>query len=42
VGSQKMVDLLRGWTRGEGGSADLALIEELSEALRLTSICGLG
>ena len=42
VGSQKMVDILSGWTRGEGSSADLALIDELSDALRLTSICGLG
>ncbi|HKV03552.1 MAG TPA: NADH-ubiquinone oxidoreductase-F iron-sulfur binding region domain-containing protein [Candidatus Acidoferrales bacterium] len=42
VGSQKMVDLLAGWARGEGSSTDLALIDELSEALRLTSICGLG
>src|SRR5277367_4868970 len=42
VGSQKMVDLLTGWTMGEGASSDMSLIEELSEALRLTSICGLG
>jgi NADH:ubiquinone oxidoreductase subunit F (NADH-binding)/NADH:ubiquinone oxidoreductase subunit E len=42
VGSQKMVDLLTGWTRGDGSSGDLALIDELSEAMRLTSICGLG
>jgi NADH:ubiquinone oxidoreductase subunit F (NADH-binding)/NADH:ubiquinone oxidoreductase subunit E len=42
VGSQKMVDLLTGWTQGHGSSSDLALIEELSDALRLTSICGLG
>jgi formate dehydrogenase beta subunit len=42
VGSQKMVDLLSGWTQGRGVGADLALIDELSDALRLTSICGLG
>jgi NADH:ubiquinone oxidoreductase subunit F (NADH-binding) len=42
VGSQKMVDLLTGWTQGQASSADLALIDELSDALRLTSICGLG
>ena len=42
VGSQKMVDLLAGWTRGEGSPSDMALIDELSEALRRTSICGLG
>ena len=42
VGSQKMVDLLTGWTQGQASSTDMALIEELSDALRLTSICGLG
>jgi NADH:ubiquinone oxidoreductase subunit F (NADH-binding)/NADH:ubiquinone oxidoreductase subunit E len=42
VGSQKLVDLLTGWTQGQGSSADLALIDELGDALRLTSICGLG
>ena len=42
VGSQKMVDLLTGWTMGERSSSDMSLIEELSDALRLTSICGLG
>lgn len=42
VGSQKMVDLLTGWTMGEGSSGDMGLVDELSDALRLTSICGLG
>jgi NADH:ubiquinone oxidoreductase subunit F (NADH-binding) len=42
VGSQKMVDLLTGWTQGSASSGDRALIDELSDALRLTSICGLG
>ncbi len=42
VGSQKMVDILTGWTQGEGSADDFALVEELSDALRLTSICGLG
>jgi len=42
MGSQKMVDILTGWTQGRGSSADLRLIDELSEAMRLTSICGLG
>jgi formate dehydrogenase beta subunit len=42
VGSQKMVDLLTGWSQGQGSAGDLALIDELSDALRLTSICGLG
>ena len=42
VGSQKLVDLLTGWTQGQGSSTDLPLIDELADALRLTSICGLG
>jgi NADH:ubiquinone oxidoreductase subunit F (NADH-binding)/NADH:ubiquinone oxidoreductase subunit E len=42
VGSQKLVEILTGWTEGKGSAADIALIDELSGALRLTSICGLG
>ncbi len=42
VGSQKMVDILAGWTQGKGTPADLKLLDELSEAMKLTSICGLG
>src|SRR5580704_4286739 len=42
VGSQKMVDILAGWTQGDASSGDMALVDELSQALRLTSICGLG
>jgi NADH:ubiquinone oxidoreductase subunit F (NADH-binding) len=46
MGSQKMVELLARWTQGglsEGQyRADLALIEELSQTMSLTSICGLG
>ncbi|MGD0427847.1 MAG: NAD(P)H-dependent oxidoreductase subunit E [Candidatus Acidiferrales bacterium] len=42
VGSQKLVEMLTGWTEGKGSAADVALIDELSAALRLTSICGLG
>ncbi len=42
MGSQKMVDLLTGWTRGKGTPADLDLLHELSEAMKLASICGLG
>jgi NADH:ubiquinone oxidoreductase subunit F (NADH-binding) len=42
IGSQKLVDILTGWTRGEGASSDMTLIDELANALRLTSICGLG
>ena len=46
VGSQKMTDLLVRWTHGglseEQYNADLALIDELCQAMTLTSICGLG
>jgi NADH:ubiquinone oxidoreductase subunit F (NADH-binding) len=46
VGSQKMVDLLARWTQGalpeSQYRADLGLLDELSQAMSLTSICGLG
>ncbi len=42
VGSQKLVGMLSAWTHGKGSASDLTLIDELSNALRLTSICGLG
>lgn len=42
IGSQKLVDILTSWTRGDGDATDLALVEELAQALTLTSICGLG
>ena len=42
VGSDKIVLLLEGILQGRGSAADLALIEELSATMALTSICGLG
>lgn len=46
VGSQKMTDLLVRWTHGavpeKQYRADQGLIEELCQAMSLTSICGLG
>ena len=46
VGSQKMTDLLVHWTQGALPEpqfrADLALLDELSAAMGLASICGLG
>jgi len=42
VGSQKMVDMLTGWTKGAFKDGDLGLLEELSHALKTSSICGLG
>jgi NADH:ubiquinone oxidoreductase subunit F (NADH-binding)/NADH:ubiquinone oxidoreductase subunit E len=42
VGSQKMVDMITEWTRGKYRESDMGLLTELSNAMRLTSICGLG
>jgi len=42
VGSNKMVEILTGWTHGKGTPADIAMIDDLTEALKMTSICGLG
>lgn len=46
VGSQKMSDLLVRWSQGGLSEArykaDLALLDELSQAMSLASICGLG
>ena len=42
VGSQKLVDMLTGWTQGKFKESDLPLLDELSHTLRQTSICGLG
>ncbi len=42
VGSQKMVEMLTGWTEGCASDSDLLLLDELSFAMKLTSICGLG
>jgi len=46
IGSQKMVELLTRWRQGNVSDveyrAGLALLEELAQAMTLTSICGLG
>ncbi|MEI9814607.1 MAG: NAD(P)H-dependent oxidoreductase subunit E [Acidobacteriota bacterium] len=42
MGTQKLVDILTGWTRGKGTPGDIALVDELSNAMKLASICGLG
>jgi NADH:ubiquinone oxidoreductase subunit F (NADH-binding)/NADH:ubiquinone oxidoreductase subunit E len=46
VGSQKMADLLARWTQGgipeAQYRAERSLLDELSQAMSLTSICGLG
>ena len=42
LGSQKMVEMLTGWTEGRSAPTDRHLLDELSSAMKLTSICGLG
>jgi NADH:ubiquinone oxidoreductase subunit F (NADH-binding)/(2Fe-2S) ferredoxin len=42
MGSQKLVDILLGWTRGRGSQTDLQLVTDLAETMEQTSICGLG
>jgi len=42
MGSQKLVDLLTRWTRGESRENDMTVMDDLFKAMRLTSICGLG
>ena len=46
VGSQKMTEMLVQWSRGHITESqyreDLALLDELCQAMALTSICGLG
>jgi NADH:ubiquinone oxidoreductase subunit F (NADH-binding)/NADH:ubiquinone oxidoreductase subunit E len=42
VGSQKLVDLLTRWTDGNAAKEDLKVMDELFNAMRMTSICGLG
>jgi NADH:ubiquinone oxidoreductase subunit F (NADH-binding) len=41
-GSQQIVNVLQNIQRGAGKREDLDLIAEISEAMQLTSICGLG
>jgi NADH:ubiquinone oxidoreductase subunit F (NADH-binding)/NADH:ubiquinone oxidoreductase subunit E len=42
VGTQKLVELLTRVSRGQGVADDMATIDDLDQALRLASICGLG
>jgi len=42
MGSQKMTDMLTGWTEGRYAEGDLPLLDELSTAMKMASICGLG
>jgi bidirectional [NiFe] hydrogenase diaphorase subunit len=42
AGTVQMHDILLRATRGEAGEEDLEMLQELSELLRDTSLCGLG
>ena len=42
VGSQKLVEMLKGWTAGASNTDDMQLLAELSTAMKQASICGLG
>ena len=42
LGSQKMVEMLKGWTNGQSSKNDMQLLQELSTAMMQGSICGLG
>jgi len=42
VGSAKLVEVLGQIARGDGRAEHLPMIDDLSHALTLTSICGLG
>jgi NADH:ubiquinone oxidoreductase subunit F (NADH-binding) len=42
VGTQKMVEMLEAWMSGSQAAGGLQLLDELSHALKQTSICGLG
>ena len=42
VGSQKLVEMLKGWTAGQSSKDDMQVLGELSTAMRQASICGLG
>jgi formate dehydrogenase beta subunit len=42
VGTQKLVELLTRAVRGQGMPEDMGTIEDLDQAMRLASICGLG
>ena len=42
MGSQTMVEMLQRWTEGHTSNDDRRALDELSTAMRLTSLCGLG
>jgi formate dehydrogenase beta subunit len=41
-GSEKMVSLLTDWTNGKNSPSDRKTLEDLTQAMKMASICGLG
>ena len=41
-GTEVMVEILRRFSQGEGLERDIRVLEELSDAMMLSSLCGLG
>jgi NADH:ubiquinone oxidoreductase subunit F (NADH-binding) len=42
VGSAKLTDMIEGWKRGDARPTDHRMLDDLTHAMRMTSICGLG
>jgi NADH:ubiquinone oxidoreductase subunit F (NADH-binding)/NADH:ubiquinone oxidoreductase subunit E len=42
VGTEKLTEMLDHWTRGDYKPAQMSAVNELSEAMKASSICGLG
>ena len=42
IGTRKMLDTVRRFTRGEGEAKDLEMLPRLAEMVRVSSLCGLG
>ncbi len=42
LGTKRMLEILEGITEGRGQAGDIERLEELSETLRQTAVCGLG
>ncbi|MBA7550391.1 NADP-reducing hydrogenase subunit HndC [subsurface metagenome] len=41
-GTEVMVEILERFSRGQGVESDIRVLEELSNAMMLSSLCGLG
>jgi len=41
-GTEALVEIMEKFTRGEGSERDIRIMEELSNAMMLSAMCGLG